>query len=61
MTQGWTGNLYFGEVIKLLLAVGFVFELPVVILVLSALGIVTPRFLRTRGATRSLEARFWPA
>lgn len=48
MTQGWTGNLYFGEVIKLLLAVGFIFELPVVILVLSALGIVTPRFLRTK-------------
>ena len=48
MTQGWTGNLYFGEVIKLLLAVGFVFELPVVILVLSALGIVTPRFLRAK-------------
>ena len=48
MTQGWTGNLYFGEVIKLLLAVGFIFELPVVILVLSALGIVTPRFLRSK-------------
>ena len=48
MTQGWTANHYFGEVIKLLLAVGFVFELPVVILVLSALGIVTPRFLRTK-------------
>ena len=48
MTQGWTANLYFGEVIRLLLAVGFVFELPVVVLVLSALGIVTPRFLRTK-------------
>ena len=48
MTQGWTANLYFGEVIRLLLAVGFVFELPVVILVLSALGIVTPRFLRSK-------------
>lgn len=48
MTQGWTGNLYFSEVIKLLLAIGFIFELPVVILVLSALGIVTPRFLRTK-------------
>ncbi len=48
MTQGWTGNLYFSEVIKLLLAVGFIFELPVVILVLSALGIVTPRFLRSK-------------
>lgn len=48
MTQDWTANLYFGEVIKLLLAVGFVFELPVVILVLSALGIVTPRFLKSK-------------
>ncbi len=48
MTQDWTANLYFGEVIKLLLAVGFIFEMPVVVLVLSALGIVTPRFLRTK-------------
>ena len=48
MTQDWTANHYFSEVIKLLLAIGFIFELPVVILVLSVLGIVTPRFLRTK-------------
>ncbi|MDE2793371.1 MAG: twin-arginine translocase subunit TatC [Gemmatimonadota bacterium] len=48
MTQDWTANHYFSEVIKLLLAIGLVFELPVVILVLSVLGIVTPRFLRTK-------------
>ena len=48
MTQGWTANLYYGFIVKLLLAMGFVFELPVVILVLSVLGLVTPRFLRTK-------------
>lgn len=48
MTQGWTANLYYGFIVKLLLAMGLVFELPVVILVLSVLGLVTPRFLRTR-------------
>lgn len=36
---------YLGVVIRLLLAFGIVFELPVVILVLSLLGIVTPEFL----------------
>lgn len=48
MTQGWTANLYYGFIVKLLLAMGFVFELPVVILVLSVLGLVTPSFLRTK-------------
>ncbi len=48
MTQGWTANLYYGFIVKLLLAMGFVFELPVVILVLSALGVVTPGFLRAK-------------
>ena len=48
MTQGWTANLYYGFIVKLLLAMGFVFELPVVILVLSVLGLVTPRFLRAK-------------
>jgi len=48
MTQGWTANLYYGFIVKLLLAMGLVFELPVVILVLSVLGLVTPRFLRTK-------------
>ena len=48
MTQGWTANLYYGFIVKLLLAMGLIFELPVVILVLSVLGLVTPRFLRTK-------------
>ena len=33
---------------KLLLAFGIVFELPVVVMVLSALGLVTPAFLRSK-------------
>lgn len=36
---------YMSVVIRLLLAFGIVFEMPVVILVLSALGVVTPEFL----------------
>ena len=39
---------YFGFVTKLLLAFGVLFELPVVIMILSALGLVTPAFLRTK-------------
>lgn len=35
-------------VVRLLLAFGVVFELPVVVMVLSALGLVTPRFLRDK-------------
>jgi len=36
---------YLSVVVRLLLAFGFVFELPVVILALSVLGVVTPQFL----------------
>ena len=36
---------YLGVVTRLLLAFGVVFELPIVILVLSVLGVVTPEFL----------------
>ena len=36
---------YFSLVTRLLLAFGLVFEMPVVILALSALGVVTPQFL----------------
>lgn len=36
---------YLGFVTRLLLAFGAVFELPVVVLILSALGLVTPEFL----------------
>ena len=39
---------YFSFVTKLLLAFGVLFELPVVIMILSALGLVTPAFLRTK-------------
>lgn len=38
-------NAYLGVVIRLLLAFGLVFELPVVILALTYLGLVTPEFL----------------
>lgn len=37
-----------GMVTKMLLAFGAVFELPVVIMVLTALGLVTPEFLRAK-------------
>ena len=39
---------YFGFVVKLLLAFGILFELPVVVLVLSVLGVITPNFLRNK-------------
>jgi len=39
---------YLGFVTKLLIAFGVVFELPVVIMILSALGLVTPAFLREK-------------
>jgi len=37
-----------GFITKLLLGFGVVFELPVVIMILTALGLVTPRFLREK-------------
>ncbi|MDQ3556524.1 MAG: twin-arginine translocase subunit TatC [Gemmatimonadota bacterium] len=39
---------YMSVVTRLLLAFGIVFELPVVILILSALGVVTPEFLASK-------------
>ena len=41
-------NATMGFVVKLLLAFGAVFELPVVILALSVMGLVTPAFLRSK-------------
>ena len=41
-------NETIGFVVKLLLAFGAVFELPVVIMALSAMGLVTPAFLRAK-------------
>jgi sec-independent protein translocase protein TatC len=43
-----TGSLYFGFVIKLLVAFGVIFELPVVILILATLGLVSSRFLASK-------------
>jgi sec-independent protein translocase protein TatC len=39
---------YLGFVIRLLLAFGAVFELPVVVMILSALGLLTPKFMREK-------------
>ncbi len=39
---------YFGFVTKVLMAFGVLFELPVVVMILSALGLVTPAFLRKK-------------
>lgn len=43
-----TADAYFGYVTILLLAFGAIFELPVVVLVMSALGLVTSTFLRAQ-------------
>jgi sec-independent protein translocase protein TatC len=40
-----TASEYFGFVTSMVMAMGAVFELPIVILVLSAFGLVTPQFL----------------
>lgn len=52
MTESLVGQLEInntlGFVVKMLLAFGVVFELPIVILILSALGLVTPEFLREK-------------
>ncbi len=39
---------YFSIVIKILLAFGVIFELPVVVVVLSSLGLITSKFLREK-------------
>jgi sec-independent protein translocase protein TatC len=41
-------GLYLGFVVRLLLAFGAVFELPVVVMILSAMGLVTPTFMREK-------------
>ena len=40
-----TADGYFGFVLKLLVAFGLMFELPVVIMILTALGLITSKFL----------------
>jgi sec-independent protein translocase protein TatC len=39
---------YLSFAVRLLVAFGIIFELPIVILILSALGLVTPKFLRQK-------------
>lgn len=41
-------GMYLGFVTKLLVAFGLVFELPVVVMILSALGLVTPDLMRSK-------------
>ncbi|MEX0907851.1 MAG: twin-arginine translocase subunit TatC [Gemmatimonadota bacterium] len=48
MSLAVTAGFYFSFVIKLLVAFGVMFELPVVIMILAALGLVTSRFLREK-------------
>ena len=48
LEENWTATNYIKFVVQLHLAFGIVFELPVVVLVLSALGLVTPKFLRSK-------------
>jgi sec-independent protein translocase protein TatC len=43
-----SADAYLAMVWRLLLVFGLVFELPVVVMILSALGLVTPAFLRSR-------------
>ena len=43
-----TADFYFGFVLKLLVAFGLMFELPVVIMILTALGLVTSKFLASK-------------
>ena len=43
-----TADEYFSFFFRLLMAFGIIFELPVVILILSVLGVVTPQFLRSK-------------
>ncbi len=48
LDPSYTATGYFRFVVRLLLAFGIVFELPVVVLVLSTLGLVSPTFLRSK-------------
>jgi sec-independent protein translocase protein TatC len=43
-----TADGYFGFVLKLLVAFGLMFELPVVVMILTALGLVTSKFLASK-------------
>jgi sec-independent protein translocase protein TatC len=43
-----TAGFYFGFVTRMLLAFGVIFELPVIVLILSALGLITSKFLKSK-------------
>lgn len=47
-TPAITAGYYLSFVTRLLLAFGIIFELPVVVMILSVLGLATPRFLREK-------------
>jgi sec-independent protein translocase protein TatC len=47
-TPSLTADHYLGMVWRLLVTFGLVFELPVLVMILSALGLVTPAFLRSK-------------
>ena len=46
--QDYTANYYYSYVVRLHMGFGVIFELPVVVLVLSALRVITPAFLRSK-------------
>ena len=48
MMPSWTAQNYFGFTIQLMVAFGIIFELPVLVMILSVLGLVTPAFLRSK-------------
>lgn len=48
LTTALTAGAYFSFVIGLLLAFGVIFELPVVVLILAAMGLVTSKFLSSK-------------
>ena len=48
LVPSYTATGYMSFVVRMLLAFGIVFELPVVVLILSVLGVITPKFLRTK-------------
>ncbi|HKK92609.1 MAG TPA: twin-arginine translocase subunit TatC [Longimicrobiales bacterium] len=48
LTPMLTADEYLSFVVRLMVAFGVIFELPVVVLILSVLGLVTPAFLRSK-------------
>ncbi len=46
MTSQWAVDIYISFVLRLLLGFGIVFEMPVVALILSRIGILTPEYMR---------------